>query len=200
MRGGRRNNSSRRPGAVPRLAQKLNQLKIQTNGTKFTPAPTPPDFVEVPWNTYTYERTNRIEAELEDQQLLVGDIISQIRGRLNISDQGQAGTGNVIKLKILDVSGWAIASVQTIGVPDLQCRVYELNPGDLRTARMTLRDVGSLNMPAKLGYKFPVTDSKQVLSDGDAAMVIANFQTVGVDTRSTIRAHVLWKSTYTTDP
>lgn len=198
MRGGRR--TTRRTGAVPRLAQKLNQLKIQTNGTKYTPALTPPDFVEIPWNTYTYERTNRMEAELQDEELLVEDIINHIRGRLNISDQGAAGTGNVIKIKVLDISGWATASVQTIGVPDLKVRVYELNPGDLRTARMTLRDVGSLNMPARLGYKFPVTDSKQILSDGDAALKIANFQTVGVNTRTTIRAHVLWKSTYTTDP
>lgn len=200
MRGVARRNNSTRQGAVARMNQRLNNLKIQTNGTKFTPANNPPDYVEIPWNQYTWERTDVNDSNLEILPITVENIINQIRNRLNISDQGIAETGNVIKLRILDVASWGTAAVQTTGIPDLKMRVYELNPSDALTARTTLRDVGTLNMPAKLGYKFPVTDSRQILSDVDGAIQIATLQPATVGTRVTTRVHVLWKSTYVSDP
>lgn len=201
MRGARRTNSSRRPGAVARLSQKLNQLKVQTNGTAFTPANNPPAFTEIPWNHWTFERTNANDAtDPGEVDITVGDIITQIRNRLNISDKGITEIGNIIKIRILDVSAWCAARVQSQNTPDLKMRVFELNPGDILTARTTLRDIGTLNMPAKLGYKFPVNDSKQILSDADAAMKVANFDIVGLGMVTTQRCHVLWKSTFTAEP
>lgn len=193
----RRGNPGR--GAMARVNQRLNNLKIQTNGTKFTPAQNPPDFVEIPWNQYTWERTDE-PAEFVDLNFTVEDIINQIRNRLNISPAGIAETGNVIKVKIQDIASWGTAAVQTVGIPDLKMRVYELNPSDALTARTTLRDIGTLNMPARCGYKFPISDSQQVLSDTDAAIKIANVQVAGTGLRVTTRVHVLWKSSFASEP
>jgi len=196
MRGNKRN-SARRPGAVARLAQKLNQLKVQTNGTQFTPAPNPPGFTEIPWNHWTFNQTYE---DAEELTIRVGDIINQIRNRLNIAPDGITGTGNIIKIRVLDVQGWCAARVQSQAIPDLKMRVFELNPGDVLTARITERDTGTLNMPAKLGYKFPVNDSKQILSDADAAIIIAKLSISGQGLCTTQRCHVLWKSTFSEEP
>lgn len=198
MRG--RRTASRPGGAVARLNQKLQNLKVSTNGTKFTPAPNPPDFVEIPWNSYTFERTYANDQDQQTVVTTVSDMITQIRNRLNISETGVAETGNVIKLRILDFQAWATAKIQSTGIPDLKMRVYELNPSDALTARTTLRDIGTLNMPAKLGYRFPTVDSRQILSDADAAVNVASTQAEASGTSVTIRAHVLWKSTFTADP
>lgn len=193
--------SNRRPGAVARLTQKVNQLTIQTHGTNFTPAANPPGFTEIPWNHWTFQKstTNSSEPSTEDT-ITVGDIITQIRNRLNISEDGVTGIGNIIKIRVLDVQAWCAARVSSSNIPDLKMRVFELNPGDILTARTTMRDIGTLNMPAKLGYKFPVNDSKQILSDADEAIKIAHLFIEGQAMITTQRCHVLWKSTFTAEP
>lgn len=187
-------------GAMARVNQRLNTLKVQTNGAKFTPAQNPPDFVEIPWNQYTWERTDDDPAEFASFNITVGDIINQIRNRLNISPDGITEIGNVIKIKVNDVAAWGTAAIQSVGIPDLKMRVFELNPSDVLTARTTLRDIGTLNMPARVGYRFPVSDSKQILSDSDSAIKIATLEPAGSGLRVTSRVHVLWKSSYVTEP
>jgi len=197
MMRGAKGNSARRNGAVARLTQKLNQLKVQTNGTKFTPAHNPPGYTEIPWNHWTFQRTYQDANELE---ITVGDIITQIRNRLNISPDGITETGNIIKIRILDVQAWCTAKIQSQAIPVMKMRVFELNPGDILTARITESDVGTLSTPAKLGYKFPVNDSKQILSDADAAIKVAKLYIEADGLITTQRCHVLWKSTFTEEP
>merc|ERR1711964_142185 len=43
------------PTAVHVLSQKLNSQKISMFGAKMVPAPVPRAFVQIPWNSWTYE-------------------------------------------------------------------------------------------------------------------------------------------------
>jgi hypothetical protein len=72
---------------------------------------------------------------------------------------------------------------------------FELNPNDAsQQIRYTQRDVGTLNMPAKVGYRYPMNDTKEVLSDADAALNVVLTTANSSGSQITHRIAVLWRS------
>merc|ERR1711907_254766 len=107
---------------------------------------------------WTFQRTDFTTADFESVSVTVGNIVDQIRSRCNINPVGQSGSGNQILIRVTAAYVWVTAA--SLIQPDVEVFFYELNPNDPnQVIRYTHRDVGTLNMPAKAGYVYPITDS-----------------------------------------
>jgi len=172
--------------------QQIQSLRREMLGHKIVPSANPPVFIERPWNQYTFQRTDINESDFQAFTITVNDIINQIRGRLNINSVGPGDVGNNISIKIQDARVWCTAS--SLILPDLECSFYELRPGGAQSVRYTQRDVGTLNMPAKVGYAFPTIDTKEVLDVNDVNVQIMTSTATQTGSQVTQRVHLLWKS------
>jgi hypothetical protein len=153
----------------------------------------PPAYVQRPWNAWTFQRTDVTTAAFETTSITVGSIIDQIRGRCNINTTGSGDIGNQISLRIQMAQVWVTAA--GLILPDLECQFFELNPNDSsQQIRYTQRDVGTLNSPAKCGYRYPANDTKEVLSDGDSTLSVVATTAAATGSDITHRIKVLWRS------
>lgn len=167
----------------------LRQFEMRMTGHRTVPAPNPPAFVQLPWNSWTYQRTDRTQSQLERVLVTVGDITGQIKAQLGI-DNPQENKG--IRIKVQGAQVWCTAS--TLVLPRINCTFYELESGS-NQPRSNQVDVGTLQNPAKCGYKFPNSDSKNVLitpfdSEQNVCDAIAESQ----DSDVTLRVQVLWQT------
>lgn len=165
-------------------------------GHKINPAIDPPAYIDRPWNDWTFSRTLVTQEPVATYQVTVGDIINQIRNRCNINSVGQQSSVNYIQLRIMRAQVWCTVA-ETLLQPDLDVSFYELS-GDNKVVRKQIRDLGTLNRPAKVGYQFPVTDSQDVLDDNNAANNILQLTVIKQGSYVTERVKVLWKSGYET--
>lgn len=161
-------------------------------GHKIVPTANPPVYVERPWNSYTFQRTDTTTGDLEAVEINVGDIVTNLRGRLNINPVGQGDVGNEISLKIQEARVWCTAP--GLVLPDLETTFYEISYNGSQSARHTQRDQGTLNMPAKVGYAWPIADSKEVLGSGDLTKLVCVSRATDTGSAVTHRVHILWRS------
>lgn len=169
----------------------LRRLKHQMSGFKFTPAEHPKTFVEAPWNSWTFERTAVTTSTALGLEIAVKDIQDQIRTKCAISE-----TGNQLLIKVQSAVGWVTAA--SLVYPDITAVYYELSsvsPAGKQSIRSRQRDKGTLNMPAKAGYSYPMSDQKEILGNDDVATVIAGFIADTAGSIITARVSVLWQST-----
>jgi len=161
------------------------------DGAKIVPSMNPSTFVARPWNSWTFEQAYGLTTTITTVQVTAGDIVTNIRNALNISAAGQAGIANTINIKVQVAYCWNIGSANTEN-PECRALFYEINGGN-GSIRSEQRDRGTISVPAKCGYQYPVSDQREVLGSGDASRLI--FQATG-DENSTLvlRAHVLWQS------
>jgi len=194
MNRGRRNNNGQRARRPPPASrQELNALRREMTGHATVPAPNPPQYIQRPWNSWTFQRTEFTTADFEAVPISVGDIIDQIRSRCNINTEGPSGVGNQISIRISAAQAWVTAS--SLIQPDMECLFFELNPNDSNAqVRYTQRDVGTLNMPAKCGYHYPYMDSKEVLASNDRAVKVMTVTAAATGSKVTTRVQVLWRS------
>lgn len=185
-RGGRRGANQ----AVSRA--QFMALKNELLGHKIIPTMNPPVFVERPWNSFTFQRTDVTTANFQTDSVTVGDIIGAIRGRFNINPVGAGDIGNLISIKIQEARVWCTASALTL--PDIEVSFFELAYTGTQSIRHTQRDIGTLNVPAKVGYGFPASDSKEILDDGDASKLVLTSTATISGSNVTPRVQVLWRS------
>lgn len=159
----------RNPG-VSSSKRQIAALRDEMMGHKLKPAIDPPPFVERPWNDWTFSRTDTTTSTFQVDEITVGDIINQIRARCNIAAVGDSSSDNYIQLRIQRAQVWCTVA-ETLLQPDLAVSFYELS-GDNKVVRKQLRDLGTLNRPAKVGYQYPVTDSQDVLDNDNAGNII----------------------------
>lgn len=175
---------------APNAVAMVRRLENRVSGHRFTPSPFPTTFVERPWNSWTFERSAVTSAASEASLISVTDIVNQIRSRCAI-----AAEGNNILIKVQSASAWVTAGGALI-YPDLECVFYELSSASTsdQAIRSQQRDKGTLNMPAKAGYMYPMSDQKEILSADDSNIFI--FSAIAGDTGSiiTTRVHLLWQS------
>jgi hypothetical protein len=119
----------------------------------------------------------------------IGDVADQIRTKCAIAE-----TGNNILIKVQSASAWVTAA--GLIYPDLQAVFYELSSASTsdQSIRSEQRDKGTLNMPAKAGYMYPMSDQKEISGNDDSGTFI--FTAIAGDEGSIItsRVHVLWQS------
>jgi hypothetical protein len=183
----------RNPG-VSSSKRQIAALRDEMMGHKLKPAIDPPTFVERPWNDWTFSRTNSTNASFEVSTITVGDIIDQIRARCNINAVGANSSDNYIQLRIQRAQVWCTVA-ETLLQPDLAVSFFELS-GDNKVVRQQLRDLGTLNRPAKVGYQYPVTDSQDVLDNDNAGNIVLQSTATSTGSVVTYRVKLLWRSGY----
>jgi len=163
-------------------------------GHSVVPSLDPHAYVQRPWNSWTFQRTEFTTADFETVDITVQDVVDQIRSRCNINATGASGEANQIQVRIQAGYFWVTAA--SLIQPDLEAQFYELSPvvPISQNVRSTQRDVGTLNMPAKVGYSFPSTDSKEVLGTNDGNSKIMSCTAAANGSRVTSRIILLWKS------
>lgn len=190
MRGqGRRGARNPNTGRNSAVHQQIKALERRLTGHKTVPAANPPSFVQVPWNSWTFEREEQTTTDLQGFNITVADVINQIKGRLGFSD------GADVRIKVQSGQIWCTAS--TLIYPDIEGAFYELagEVSSLRqSVRSTQRDKGTLNMPARVGYAYPSADRREILGSDDAGLIIANGVASQAESRVTFRLQVLWNS------
>lgn len=167
----------------------VRRLEHRVNGYRVVPAPHPTTFVERPWNSWTFEKSAQTTEGALSLVTRINDVITQIRSKCAIAE-----SGNNILLKVLSASGWVTAA--GLIYPDLQAVFYELSSASTsgQAIRSQQRDKGTLNMPAKAGYVYPMSDQKEILSNDDANTDIFTCIAGAADSIVTARVHVLWQS------
>lgn len=156
-------------------------------GHRYVPAVDPPTFVQRPWNSWTYEKTETTTGEFEGVGITVADITGQIQGRNGLT------VDNKIVIKIVDAAIWCTAA--SLIQPDLEAKFYELNEKTVspQQPRSIQRDLGTLNRPAKCGYVWPVADSKEIIYSAENALLVMVGTPVDIGSKVTLRVHVLWQ-------
>lgn len=187
-----RRRTNRRAGPNPSATQQElraveRRLTNRMMGHSFKPSMEPTAFVQRPWNSWTFERTNTTTGELEGVGITIANIISQIQSRNGLDSD------NKVVLKIQSAAIWCTAA--GLIQPDIECKFYELNEKTVlpQQPRSVQRDLGTLNRPAKCGYVFPLADSKEIIFDDESALLVTVATAVAVGSVVTTRIHVLWQ-------
>jgi hypothetical protein len=106
------------------------------------------------------------------------------------------GSASNIALKVSSAYAWNTSIGPEFVQPSMESLFWELSTdsGGAYQVRSEQYDHGTLNIPARGGYLFPLADRKEVhtsLNDGHA---VARFVTPAVSSNVTVRCHVLWNA------
>lgn len=184
---GMRGNSQQSPRTLVRNAQRRD------GGHKVVPSLRPPQIVRLPWNSYTFSATYGTSTASEIT-VTVGNIRQQI-----VSLMGFTGASGIISLKVNSASAWNTAVGPGFSQPSLQGLFWELSTdsGGSYSTRSEQYDHGTLNVPARVGYVYPLADRKEVHTPLNDSHVVAKFTVPSGNLPNgnvTVRVHVLWNS------
>lgn len=184
MRGKRNNGSSRASGTVSQ--RQLREMEHRISGARYTPAIEPPTFVEKPWNSYTFSRSDVTTAGLESVPITVADIITQVSNKLAVN-------ADRLVIKIQRAAVWCTVAA-TLLQPDMSCSFYEVSEKTVvpQMARSEQRDLGTLNRPARCGYIYPMVDQKEIIYKAEEQLLVVNSVPVTSGSIVTTRVAILW--------
>jgi hypothetical protein len=166
----------------------FNGLKRQICGGKTVPTPIPPTFVQRPWNSWTYERAAKSTVADQPNLTTINDILTQLKAKFGLSSD----VSNIV-VKVQSASVWCTVG-GTLVLPDLDCSFFELSDTlATQAVRSQQRDKGTLNMPARAGYTFPMVDQKEVITEAEAGLIVVNAVPSSVGSDVTTRVHILWQ-------
>jgi len=192
---GRRFNNRRGPRPAPRNNARalVRRAQHSDGGHKIVPALRPPQIVRLPWNSFTFSATYSTASSAE-----ITVSIGSIRGQI-INQMGLAGAPGTIALKVDSVYAWNTAVGPNFTQPSMEGLFWELNTdsGGSYSVRSEQYDHGTLNIPARCGYKYPLGDRKEVHTSTNDSHVVATFSVPSGSLPNgnvTVRAHILWKS------
>jgi hypothetical protein len=162
------------------------------NGHKVVPALRPPQIVRQPWNSYTFSATYDTSSS-SVVTVNIGSIRNQIVGLM-----GLTGASGRIALKVQSAACWCTSVGPGFFQPSIEGLYWELIPvssGEVYNVRSEQYDHGTLNIPARTGYVWPLADRKEIHSPETDSHVVCKYS---VPTNSnlniTVRIHVLWIS------
>lgn len=185
----------RRGGQAPAVRDVVRAAQSRDHGKKLVPATRPPQIVRLPWNSYTFSATYSLSATSTKVEITVGNIRTQIRDRMGM------GTSAVIGLKVNSAYAWNTSVGPAFAQPSMESLFWELttDSGGSYKVRSEQYDHGTLNIPARGGYLYPLTDRKEVHGIQNDSHVIASFVTPAVVSKVTVRIMVLWNSSAPAD-
>lgn len=183
----------RRKGNVDaKISTQVRALSKRIEGHKCSLSSNPGTFVERPWNGWTYEISQTTAQDLQSTVITILMVLTQLANKNGIPVER-------LRIKVQSSGVWGIVS-STLLSPDIECKFYELAGTTLDSPileqfpRSTQRDKGTLNLPAKCGYVYPMRDSKDIYGhySGDRKIVDTKAVTTGTDVVT--RVHLLWQS------
>jgi len=199
MTRGRGTRTARRgmPNGNARLANRITMLEHKLSGRKTVPQDNPPSYVALPWNNFTYEKTQEAGQAGAVQSTTVQTIFAQLVARCGLSDT-EPNIADV-RVKVLSCQVWGTVG-GTLLVPELLAEFFELS-GESATSqrpRSSQRDIGTLNKPAKAGYVFPVQDQREIVAGESVNVRVADVTAVYQGMNLTTRVQVLWQASLPT--
>jgi hypothetical protein len=166
----------------------------RNDGVKLKPALTPPQYVRLPWNSYTFSATyTTSDSSTNLISITAGNIRSQI-----VSRMGLTGAPGKIAFKVVRGYAWNVSTSNGLAEPYIRGLFYEVTPSATTYAfRSDQADHGTLQRPARVGYQYPLRDQKDILTSTDDNYVLASFSSVPQTANGniTVRFQVLWLCT-----
>jgi hypothetical protein len=180
-----RGRGRRGPG---RAVTMIRQQNRRDQGHKFRPEKLPPDFVERPWNSFTFSATYAAPGFDASVEIKFADIREYIRAKVGLAPTAK------IYLKIEKARCWGTSVGPTFVLPFLRAYFYELQADSAGAvqSRTQLSDHGALSDPARVAYFWPLTDRKAIISASSNIVFLLMQGTVGADL--TAMVNVLWYS------
>ena len=163
---------------------RISNLNNQLRGTKFVPPPVPRPFTAVPWNTLTVEIEQEVTSGTLALNLSVSDIMTKV----------QEISGVAVKIKVSRAEVWCTAT--NLSYPTLKTVFYDLDQipaGTPAEPRSQQSDRGTLNMPARSGFLWPMSDQKLVLGADETDFKVLDASGVGTGSVLLVRVHVVWQ-------
>jgi hypothetical protein len=188
-----RNNLGRGNGQG-RMRAAVRNEHLNNDGAKYRPPITPPQYVRLPWNDFTFSATYpTTDSTTNTISITAGSVRQQI-----VSRMGLGGTPGRIAFKIVSGAAWNVATANGFSEPYVRGLFYEVTPAATTYAfRSDQADHGTLQRAARVGYHYPLRDKKEILTSADDSYVLGTFSTVP-NTASgniTVRYRVLWLCT-----
>jgi len=175
---------------APQVRAMVRGAAKRDAGKKLVPALRPPQIVRLPWNSFTFSATYSTGTASE-VTVSIGSIRQQI-----ISLMGLTGSPGVISMKVNSAYAWNTAA-GGLAQPSIQGLFWELqtDSGGSYSVRSEQYDHGTLNVPARVGYLYPLTDRKEVHTAANDSHVVAKFTVPTGNLPNgnvTVRIQVLW--------
>ena len=174
----------------------LKSQRRDMDGGKVLPPIIPSTFNQLPWNSWTFERASAVQAPGSFEVITIQDIISQIVTRIGLRDEDPIAE---VRIKVSQAAAYLTAD--GLVYPDMVTEFYELagqDAGDVQYPRETQRDKGTLNIPARAGYKFSSADRRQIFGTSKGTTKIMRVtSTPGEGAMLTTRVMVLWQASPT---
>jgi hypothetical protein len=152
----------------------------------------PPPFVVRPWNSYTYESNANVVDSATAQFTSIDIIGARIRANMGMSST------SVIELKILRAYVWATSDGPDFLQPGIDVFFMEMTGQSFQVAspsvRSQVKDLGTVNRPAHVGYEWPIVDSREVFREQqENNPIVLRVSVSSAPIRLTQRVHVLWR-------
>lgn len=178
-----RGRGRRGPG---RAVTMIRQQNRRDQGHKFRPEKLPPDFVDRPWNAFTFSATYNGQGFESYVEITSSNIREYIRGKVGLASTAQ------IYIKVEKARCWATSVGPNFVMPFLRGGFFETqadSTGNVES-RTQLSDHGALSDPARVAYYWPLADRKNILSPGVNLTFLQMQGTVGAEL--TVMVNVLW--------
>ncbi len=164
----------------------IRQVRATRPSVKMTNNPGP--FVNLPWYKFTFEKELITQGDNQDVPVTIGNILDQIRTRL------QHDANATIRIKVQQAKIWITAG-SGLAIPQVVGSFYNTtNDSNTKYPRAQMNDSGTLNMPAKLSYKYPVSDRMVILDGQQQANNIVNARVNKTNSLATLRVDVLFQT------
>lgn len=186
----RRNNNNRTNQGTRGM---IRAAQHRDAGKKLIPALRPPQIVRLPWNSYTFSATFAT-ATSQTINITVGTIRNQIASLM-----GFTGSTGSVSIKVNSAYAWNTSIGPNFSQPSMEGLFWELSTdsGGTYSVRSEQYDHGTLNIPARVGYLYPLSDRKEVHTATNDSHLVARFvvpSSASGNGNVTIRVNVLWNS------
>lgn len=129
----------------------------------------PTSIVNKPWNSLVCLVTNTLVVNVPSVTTI---------GHLQryVVESYKLIAGTEVKIKVISCQIWvsALTTAGTVSAPKVHGQFFDLGTGNIRSQQT---DSGALGRPARIGYVWPVSDSKEVYGTADAANTVVAAET-----------------------
>lgn len=164
----------------------IRQVRATRPSTRMTSNPGP--FVTLPWYKFTYELEQQTTGDNQQVRVTVGDVLNQIKSRLQFADT------STVRIKVQNAKVWVTAG-QGLGIPAVVGSFFNTtNDTPSRYPRAQMNDSGTLNMPARLAFKYPASDRMVILDGNGAGNPLVVSQVKKSQSTLTVRVNVCFQT------
>jgi len=174
---------------VRRLQQQVRNLRNTTMGYKSVPRSLAPTTVVArPWNSLTYIVVKDVPTAT--------NVITKVIDLLNYVGTVNGISASTVQVKVQNaqmwLSGTQLSTAAGVATPQGIAVFYDLN--DAAADRSTQADTGAVGRPARFGYTWPISDSRDVLGTVESTRNIMQVtHSSGASLTVTKHIHFLWK-------